>query len=266
MKAQTPSNSAWDMSFKNFNRGALGITPSKFGLVLFVLLWVASGIGAFATPSANPGQTSPTLCTQPLPSSPAGTVFLTRDEALALAFPKCKVERTTAFLTDVEAKRVAKLAKLDFSDSVVYPYRATKEDKWVGTAYFDTHRVRSLRQTVMVVVKPDTSIGRVEVLSFAEPKDYLPREKWYAQFPGRKLDDDLNVNRKIRGVTGATLTSTATTACCRRVLALDAVLREAEAKRVRDEEAKRVREAEAKRVRDKEAKKKRTGSIPAGDS
>lgn len=158
--------------------------------------------------------------------SPAGQAFLNRDEALALAFPKCEVKRSTAYLDAAQVKRVAALAKIEFKSSVLYPYRATKDGKWVGTAYFDTHRVRTMRETLMIVVKPDGSIGRVEVLSFAEPRDYLPRAKWYAQFPGRKLDAELNLGRKIRGVTGATLTSAATTNATRRVLALDTVLRE----------------------------------------
>ncbi|MFT7487027.1 MAG: hypothetical protein ACI9F9_002886, partial [Candidatus Paceibacteria bacterium] len=68
--------------------------------------------------------------------------------------------------------------------------------------------------------------GRIEVLSFAEPREYLPRDKWYDQFTGLKLDSELNLGRKIRSVTGATLTSSASTLCARRVLALDLVLRE----------------------------------------
>jgi hypothetical protein len=207
--------------------GMRHFTLGRCGLALFALLWLASGMSAFAGP-ATPE------------SAPGVETFLKRDEALALAFPDCKIERTTAFLDKQQVKHVARLAKIQFKSSVVYPYRATKNGKVVGTAYFDTHRVRSLRETVMVVVKADGSLGRVEVLAFAEPKEYLPRKKWYAQFQARKLNDDLNLNRKIRGITGATLTSSATTKCCRRVLALDQVLRNIEAKKRVDAAKKRV--------------------------
>jgi hypothetical protein len=69
-------------------------------------------------------------------------------------------------------------------------------------------------------------VARLEVLAFAEPEEYLPRARWYGQFLGRALDDELNLGRGIRGVSGATLTARATTRAVRRVLAVHAVLQE----------------------------------------
>ncbi len=156
----------------------------------------------------------------PAATAPAGKVFMTRDEALALAFPKCEVKRSTKYLSKADIKAVAELGKVDFESSIVYPYIAKKDGKLVGTAYFDTHRVRTMRETLMVVVGTDNAVKRIEVLSFGEPTDYIPRASWYAQFPGRKLDSELHLKRKIKTVTGATLTAKATTSCARRVLAL----------------------------------------------
>ena len=70
----------------------------------------------------------------------------------------------------------------------------------------------------------DDTIRRIEVISFAEPLDYLPREGWYRQFDGRALDDELRLDRGIRAVTGATLTANATTAAARRVLAVHRII------------------------------------------
>ena len=184
------------------------LSPASLWTLFLALAWFTSSPYAFAHDRPDNGGR------------------LTREEALALAFPGCKVERGTAYLDKSQVKRVATLSKVKFKSTVVYPYRATKQGKWIGTAYFDTHRVRTKRETLMVVVKPDGRLGRVEVLVFAEPKEYIPRPKWYQQFDGHKLTDQLYVNRKVRGVTGATLTSTVTTQCTRRVLALDQVLRE----------------------------------------
>ncbi len=214
------------------SNSALAMSSKQLSFLTGLLLAVAIGASANATSRTFEPATF---------SSPAGQTLLTRDEALALAFPKCEVTRSTVYLEESQQKRIASLAKVEFKSAVLYPYRATLKGKHVGTAYFDTHRVRSLRETLMIVVKPDGTIGRVEVLSFAEPKDYLPRAKWYAQFPGRKLDSDLNLGRKIRGVTGATLTSSATTKATRRVLALDQVLKEIE-----KAELKKQREAKRK--------------------
>ncbi len=103
-------------------------------------------------------------------------------------------------------------------------YVAHRDGSLVGTAYFDVHRVRTLEETLLVVVQPDGTVGRVEVVSFDEPLDYLPRDGWYRQFDGRPLDDDLDLDRAIRSVSGATLTAVATTAATRRVLALHRIL------------------------------------------
>ena len=153
-------------------------------------------------------------------------VFLTQDEALRLAFPECDVERRTLFLSKEQRKQASKLAGkgVDVESRVVYLYIARRKGKLVGTAYFDAHVVRTLREVVMFVVDPDHRIQRFELLSFGEPRDYIPRGKWYDQFLGKKLDETLSLKSGIKGVTGATLTATATTKAARRTLALHAVL------------------------------------------
>lgn len=157
-----------------------------------------------------------------------GKVFLTQDEALRLAFPAgTKVERKTAFLTETQQAAAAKLAGAAHPPSaLVVFYVGVRDGREIGAAYFDTHVVRTEPETLMVLVDPAGTVSRIEVLSFAEPEEYLPRERWYAQFPGRKLDDELAVQRAIRPVAGATLTVRATMEAVRRVLAIHRVLHE----------------------------------------
>ena len=130
-------------------------------------------------------------------------------------------------------ERVGELAGDDFSKGVIFPYVATRDGKLVGTAYFDVHKVRTLRETVMIVVDPQDRIQRIEILAFGEPQEYLPRANWYAQFVGHKLDKKLSLKRGIKGVTGATLTARATTSSARRVLALHRVLGEIRREKIR---------------------------------
>src|SRR6266542_2601893 len=151
-------------------------------------------------------------------------VFLTQEEALKLAFPGAVVVRRTAFLTEAETRDVAALSGGPAPSALAVAYVATKEGHLVGTAYFDTHVVRTLPETLMVVITPAGTIARIEILSFSEPEDYLPRQHWYAQFPGKGLDDELSIKRGIRPVSGATLTARATTEAARRVLALHQVV------------------------------------------
>jgi hypothetical protein len=164
--------------------------------------------------------------------APAGArVLVTVEEALRLAFPDCRVERETIFLTEAEMAAAGDLSGETVARALAVRYVARREGRLAGTAYFDVHRVRTLEETVLVVVRPDGTVGRVEVVSFDEPMDYLPRDGWYRQFDGKPLDGDLRLDRAIRSVSGATLTAVATTAATRRMLAVHLLIERREAKR-----------------------------------
>ncbi len=160
-----------------------------------------------------------------LAAAPAqAKVFLSVEEALRLAFPNCQVAKRTAFLNPGQRKQAAALAGAEIPSALIDRSIATCAGKLGGTAYFDTHRVRTLPETLLVVVDPDGKVARIEVISFREPEDYLPRGPWYAQFLGKGLDANLDLKRSIRPVTGATLTANATLAAVRRILAVHQVL------------------------------------------
>jgi len=154
----------------------------------------------------------------------SSTVLITVEEALVAAFPEAETVRETVFLTDGEIERAGELAGARPEGALVTRYRAHRDGRLVGWAYLDTHRVRTLPETLMVVVDPDGSVARVEVVAFREPLEYVPPEGWYEQFDGRDLDGELELKRAIRPVTGATLTARATNDAVRRVLAIHAVL------------------------------------------
>ena len=156
----------------------------------------------------------------------AGRIFLTVDEALTLAFPECKIERTTEYLSEAEEKRVEVLAHAELESRVIRPYVASRDGLVVGTAYFDAHCVRTKKEVLMLVIGPDERVKRVEVLSFAEPLEYLPKAAFYAQFVGAHLDEHLALGREVRGVAGATLSAEAATRATRRALAVQRVLAE----------------------------------------
>jgi len=153
--------------------------------------------------------------------------FLTQEEALRLAFPKgAVVTRKTAFLSEADRAEVVRRAGGAPPPGLVAYYAATVDGKDAGTAYFDMHVVRTLPETILVAVDPNGAIARIEVLSFSEPEEYLPRGAWYGQFPGKTLGDELSEKRGVRPVTGATITVRVTVEAARRVLALDAFLKE----------------------------------------
>ena len=151
-------------------------------------------------------------------------VFLSLEEALQLAYPGCEVERSTIFLDEEQLRQAREVADVEIESGLVYPYQAICDGEVGGTAYFDSHRVRTLPETIMVAVDADGNVIRVEMLAFREPEDYIPRDIWYRQFDGEALDQELDLKRGIRSVTGATLTARATTEAVRRVLAIHQVL------------------------------------------
>lgn len=146
--------------------------------------------------------------------------LLSLEEALALAFPRAQVQRRPLFLTDEQRLQVRRLAGTPPASGMVMRYEAFRDGQLVGVAYTDTHRVRTLGATLLVALTPEGAVTRVELLSFAEPREYVPRPEWYGQLHGRRLDGELALKRGVRPVTGATLTATATVEAVRRVLAI----------------------------------------------
>jgi hypothetical protein len=147
-------------------------------------------------------------------------VLMTQEQALASAFPNAKPARQTFFLTKQQLDAARKESGVELNQQLVIRYAGPN-----GFAYFDTHRVRTLPETVMIVVTPDGKIDRVEILSFDEPTDYFPKRRWLDQLLHRKLDDDLSLKRAIRPISGASLSGQAIVNATRRVLALHHVIR-----------------------------------------
>jgi Na+-translocating ferredoxin:NAD+ oxidoreductase RnfG subunit len=148
----------------------------------------------------------------------------TVEEAAALAFPEAKIERRVVALTEAEVAAAERASGGTGVRATVFAYEAKRDDKLVGVAYVDAHRVRTHSAKLLVAVDGDGRVARIEVLAFEEPAEYLPRAAFYEQFVGKKLDDELRVKRSIRSVTGATLTTRATVDAVRRVLAVHQVI------------------------------------------
>ena len=157
-------------------------------------------------------------------ASVASATTISRDEALRSAFPGAAIRSAVVFLTDQEKEEVRKVSGTAVSTALVACYFAEKSGKEVGRAYLDTHVVRTKKESLMVILKPDGTLKRVEVVAFLEPSEYMPPERWYQQFEDQTLDENLKLERDIHAVTGATLTARATTEAARRVMAIDSIL------------------------------------------
>ena len=102
-----------------------------------------------------------------------------------------------------------------YSDHAFYMSKDNVDD---SSACFNSQRVRSKGQTVMLHIAEDGTIIDLMVCRFNEPIRYKAPSVFYQQFIGKKLNDDLRLKRDIDGVSGATLTSRATVKSVREIL------------------------------------------------
>lgn len=148
----------------------------------------------------------------------------TPQEALGLAFPGAQLIRKEQVLSEVQMARVRALAQVDLPGSWLVAYEARRNGALVGVGFFDTHRVRTLNETLLVAISTEGRILRVEAVAFREPAEYMAKEAWIRQFEGRGLDPQLSLKGAIHPLAGATLTAHAMTDAARRCLALHRVL------------------------------------------
>lgn len=159
-------------------------------------------------------------------AAPAGAqVFMTRQQALAWAFPDAeRVDRQTFVLTDDQVRRIEERAHARLDSKLVTLYTGIRGTTVLGHAVIDVHTVRTLPEAFLVVLDPEGRVRRLRVLAFHEPAEYLPPDRWLAQFEGKDPQAPLRLQRDVHGIAGATLSSQAVTGGVRRAIALHEIL------------------------------------------
>lgn len=159
------------------------------------------------------------------PSPSYGKIFYAKDEALKLAFPEAdSVETRTFFLKDAELHRAQQMARTRIDSKLFTFYVGSKNGQILGYAAIDSHIVRSLPETILVVLSPEGQVRSTVVLAFHEPPEHMPSDKWLSQFRQKRLDRELWPGRDIAGILGSTLTVQAISQGVRKVLALFEIL------------------------------------------
>jgi len=152
-------------------------------------------------------------------------VFASQNQALAEAFPDAtRIERSTRVLRADEVERIEALTRGEVESKIIVLHTAYQNDELLGHAHIDVHNVRTQPEAFMVVLAPSGVVRSVRVLAFHEPLDYLPTDRWYAQFEGKSKQDRLRVGNDVHGVVGATLSARAASDGVRRMLAYWEVL------------------------------------------
>ena len=161
-----------------------------------------------------------------LVAAPASAkVFYARDEMLGLAFPEAdEVDAKDYVLTRAQKGEIERRAYSSLDSALLTIYTGRKAGNIVGYAILDTHIVRTLPETFLVVIAPDGSVAATHVLAFYEPLEYVPGKRWLSQLRARRLGDGLRIGVDIAAITGSTLSSRAVVAGVRRALAAYQVL------------------------------------------
>lgn len=157
-------------------------------------------------------------------TSASAEVLHSRQEALKLAFPEAdRVERKHLFLDERQIEQVERAAGSRPPSKILTVYAGYKADRLLGHAFIDTHTVRTLPETFLLVVSPAGTVQRVLILAFHEPPEYRPPERWLGQFRGRGIGAE-RTTVEVAGLAGATLSARAITVATRKLLVLHRVL------------------------------------------
>lgn len=127
---------------------------------------------------------------------------------LRATFPEAeRFDSADVILTDDLARRIDELARSRIAERMVTFYTARRGADVLGHAVVQSHVVRTKRETLLVAFEPDGRIRRIVVVSFLEPPEYKPSERWLAQFAGKGATDRLAVGDDLAPISGSTLSA-----------------------------------------------------------
>lgn len=151
-------------------------------------------------------------------------VIMTEAEALARAFPGLKPERHSRVLTPAQVAQVEKLARAKVLSPEVTYFEAVRDGRLLGRAYLDTHKVRTMPESVLSVVSPEGHLNMALLLQFNDHPDYVPAPAWLRTLQGKQLDDGVAPGQGVPNIMGSTLSTVALTAAVRRAMAIEVVV------------------------------------------
>jgi len=147
-------------------------------------------------------------------------VYYSKQEAMELAFGKdASVEMLPLFPDAQQRREIEQRARARLDSDMFTFYVGKTQGRVVGYAALETQTVRTKPETLLVVLDANGRLRDIYTLAFHEPPEYQPSKKWYALLKQRKIEE-LDLNRSIQGITGATLSTRAALNSARRVLSV----------------------------------------------
>lgn len=151
-------------------------------------------------------------------------IYYSKNEALELAFGKtAQVETLSLFPDSEQTAKIQTLARVTLESGMFSFYVGKEQGKISGYAAIESSTVRTKPETLMIVLTSSGELRNVYTLAFHEPPEYQPPERWYAQLSKRSLDD-MDFNKGVDGITGATLSTRSAINSVRKVMAFYQVM------------------------------------------
>ncbi|MEQ1528740.1 MAG: FMN-binding protein [Methylococcales bacterium] len=151
-------------------------------------------------------------------------IFYSKNEALELAFGKdAQVEMVSLFPDEQQLAKIQELAKTKLESGMFTFYMGKSQDKVLGYVAIESATVRTKPETLMIVLTPEGDLRNITTLAFHEPPEYQVPERWFEKLYNRALAD-MDFNKGIDGISGATLSTRSALSSVRKVMALHQVM------------------------------------------
>ena len=153
------------------------------------------------------------------PAPATATVYLSIPAAQQALFPGAQMADHKIALTPAQRKAIAKAAGAAGTDPVQRIWEAKTGGKRTGWFILDRVIGKHEYITYAVALSPDGAVRGVEILDYRETYGGEVRNaNWRRQFTGKRPGQSLKLERDIRNISGATLSSRHITDGVRRLL------------------------------------------------
>jgi len=148
------------------------------------------------------------------------TSYLTVPEAQRLLFPGATLREDFVVLSEAQQRAIAQRSGVAVTAAEVRAWRAPDGGVFLLDEVVGKHE----RIGYALGLNADGSVRGIEILDYREAYGFEVRNaKWRAQFAGKTASDPVALDRDIRNISGATLSSRHVTDGVRRLLATYAI-------------------------------------------
>ena len=142
-------------------------------------------------------------------------VYMSAEQAASIFFPKQSFKKSAAVLTDEEKKIIEQLSKLPVKSKTLNALTSPESNAVFIDQVIGKHELI----TYAVGISKEAKVVGVEILEYRESYGHqVRREAWRRQFIGKNKTSELELNKDIKNLSGATLSSAHITEGVRRLV------------------------------------------------